>query len=577
MTTTDPSHNANNDQPVYPEIPLEFAHTLEKSQPEKIEIGPEIPEYPKPVLLIQLAGRKDGTAAANLAIIDVRGFNSTDDFSIVNLDSGEVSRIPLHESNDWLTLGRTSPTPEIAQKFGLDQQSTVSSKHIQFSIRKGGDKTVIYVNDPGSLNGTDVSRDPELIIAAMENANMPTADKIAKDMRAELESENAQKDVVVVEPESESDPEPLTPEVGDTVDRSILVQPAESEPESFEYRKPVKTRPEWIKTAEEKIGWMLNSPGNTSMARDFLRTLGATPEEIRAKLDPNTGDAEARAGLQLIIRRAIDELGDQNELPERVQTNHIDPYGQGGRADDFGFSPDSKQKYEPRDYAAMLAVAMLDGRFNTERSDREEKSSGAGHHRTAAKMALKRIGVDEKYANVSDDADKEVTAEHESLRELHHALTKYINDNGMTEEAKGIMRVANDLKAIISPDMIDKAALHDRASFFVNKLEQLNARLHELRTVANGVKQKRDLGQSSKSEQRDFEDVERELQTLTSRSEGISHQDYLVRELSKLRQIDDAMHVLQIKGMIRRGQLDEIIGAVRDIGNELEALATRGQ
>ncbi len=567
MTTTDPSYNHKNDQPVYPEIPLEFAHKLEKNQPQRLAVGPEIPNYPKPLLLIQVEAVKDA-APVNLAVFDVRGLAfAPSDFAIFNLDSPKNYKVSFGTGDsDRFTLGRSSTDAneeqrKAMQELGLGDHLNVSRDHLIISSQKIDNRTDLYFEDVSS-NGTVVSRDPELLIAAMESAKMPTADQIAKNMRTEYK-ETTVNEVI-------AEPEPLSA-IGDTVDRSKLEQPAES----FEHRKTIKTQPEWIKTAEEKIGWILNSPGDTSMARDFLRTLGATPEEIRAKLDPNTGDPEARVGLQNIIRRTIDELGDQNLLPERVQANLLDPYGQGGKADDFGFSFDSKQKYESRDYSAMLAVAMLDGRFNTERSDREEQSIGAGHHRTAAKMALKQIGADESYANAPDTANEELSAEQDSIRELHRTLTEYINNSGITEEIKGIMTIARDLESIVSPDRIDVDTLRDRAVFFVDKIEQLTNRLHELQTIPGKVEQEIDLRQSSKDEQRTFENIGHELRAITSRSDSISHQDHLVRLLSSLKYTDDGMHILQIKGLIRRGQLNEIARILHDIGNKVETLANR--
>ena len=577
MTTTDPSPQNNEIQDNgYPELPITGGVRLEHSKPYQIKA--ERTERAVPLMLMQIAGGGQ-TPAANVVLFDLRGVEGQGGFKLVNTSSTETLAMDLGiGAQAERTLGRYPGRG--AEDLGL-MDPTISRNHLELSVVEDENGVAsVRVKDPGSTNGTFVSGDPEMVYAAVQYANSPYAKEI-------MAVDQTQADVAVDSPESlpsleveqvqEEAPEPQP-----LPDLSWPAQPAEPQLESLPSlevpEKPrVSVEQEWVKAAEGNIGLILNGPGNTSIARDFLRTLGATPEEIRAKLDPNTGDQKARDGLELIIRRVIDNLGDQQLLPERVQENFIDAYGQGGKADNFGFSADLKTKYEPRDYSAKMALAMLDGRFDVERSKRSEAAVGMGHHREAARMALKRIGVDEKYANAPEDANKEATTEHESLHELHRALTKYINDNGMVEGVKSIIPVADDLKAITSPDMIDGDALRSRALFFVNKLEQLNARLHELRTVANGVQQKRDLGQSSKSEQRAFEDVERELQTLASRSDSISYQDYLIGKLSGLKHTDDAMHVLQIKGMIRRGQLDEIIGAVRYIGNKLQALATKGQ
>lgn len=140
---------------------------------------------------------------------------------------------------------------------------------------------------------------------------------------------------------------------------------------------------------------------------------------IRELLDPENGNMNIREGVTQTLQRAIDELGQKSLLPERVQANN--PNNLKSVADlRFGYE---NEKYSSREYAALLALAMLDGTFDTARSksshynDLPDDDPRNGQHRQAARLALKYL-EEESRANdsqveQSDEQDEEMLSEEE--------------------------------------------------------------------------------------------------------------------------------------------------------------------
>ena len=197
--------------------------------------------------------------------------------------------------------------------------------------------------------------------------------------------------------------------------------------------RPERVRPR-VELREEDVA---RSVGELNRALDpkleaIFYGVASTPEARRASTDPNTGDQEKRAGLENLLRVTIDSIGGEGKLPERVQRN--DPNDMKSVADQkLGYD---QAKYSPRDYAAKVALAILDGSFRgdprkLDYSDLPADDPHNGQHRQAALMALDRL-MREKMPEGDLSGETSETLAH--VRQLLHEV---INSSALQDiEAK---------------------------------------------------------------------------------------------------------------------------------------------
>ncbi len=254
----------------------------------------------------------------------------------------------------------------------------------------------------------------------------------------------------------------------------------------------IKLVPENIVLANERISWILDNPNSNEALRTIFQTLGATPEEIRAGLDPNNGNVEARRQVQAIIERQLDKLGEQSQLPDQLQRR-----AEKSPNIPADLRPLYKQdKYPSREYAAMLGLAMLDGTYKLPRewevsmTQEELKKNGETNdmqHRRGAEMALRELGMvrSEKKAEQEqqfDDLGNEIT----KIREMLVAS----DVNGILNRGLSLLQPLDDQlrrgQLLNTKETIDSV---DYLSSIIVKVEQEIVRVRdELRKFQAGAK-----------------------------------------------------------------------------------------
>lgn len=299
---------------------------------------------------------------------------------------------------DEVLTGRSNKTVEPAQYFG-----------------KLGDKHYVVLSEVGP-DGKQLLRDitPEAL--------SPEGQKRLARLRAEqLGTEPARSRVTEAVASSA---------VGSSLGESPFDMASVGSPEMA---ARVQLKPENIDRAMNEIDHALGG-----RLGELLRRRGDIAM-IREALDPNTGDRRLRTDVEEVLRLGIDELGGGLKLPERVQRN--DPNDlKAVPAKRFGHE---KSEYPPRDYAARLALAVLDGSFDgdvrkLDYSDIPSDDPRNGQHRQAARMVLDYY-ADQKPQTVVYDA--EVTgatkAEQGIDEEIRHSMSDIMN------ELKALVEKAN--------------------------------------------------------------------------------------------------------------------------------------
>jgi len=183
-----------------------------------------------------------------------------------------------------------------------------------------------------------------------------------------------------------------------------------------------------------------------------FRGVEATPVARRAAIDPNSGDQEKREALENLLRITIDQIGGEGKLPERVQRNDLN---------DMKSVADQKlgyeeAKYSPRDYAAKVALALLDGSFRGDPRKRDYSDLPAndprnGQHRQAALMTLDRLMHEKEPIAESNDEVGEamrqarrILSEFGSSDTLRHAEALTHQDQVNPDELVAIVRRLDD-------------------------------------------------------------------------------------------------------------------------------------
>lgn len=195
-----------------------------------------------------------------------------------------------------------------------------------------------------------------------------------------------------------------------------------------EQRPEIKLKPENIERSTAELERVFGG----ELAAIFPTSLHDATER-RSAIDPNSGDTELRKQLEIVLRKRIDELGDEQKLPERVQRNSPQDL-KNIPSDRFGYD---KDKYSPRDYASKVALAMLDGSFDgdprkVDYADLPADDPRNGQHRQTARMVLDTFA--EQKASQEQQQDD---AEHddEALDDIKRAL-RQLNDEEMFQRAK---------------------------------------------------------------------------------------------------------------------------------------------
>lgn len=183
-------------------------------------------------------------------------------------------------------------------------------------------------------------------------------------------------------------------------------------------RKPVVTKPENITRATEELERSLGGK-LAKLFEDYT-----TPEARRMAVDPNTGNAELRKQVYEVLYDRINELGHEGRLPERLQRN--DPNDEKSVPDQrLGYE---RAKYPPREYAALVALAMIDGSFNGDPRKRTYEDLPAddprnGQHRQTALMTLESFGAEKLPDDQSVEQINEKSDEWRMLeRRIHEVL-----------------------------------------------------------------------------------------------------------------------------------------------------------
>ena len=196
----------------------------------------------------------------------------------------------------------------------------------------------------------------------------------------------------------------------------------------------------------------------------IFRGVTATPEARRTAIDPNTGNQEKREALESLLRITIDQIGGEGKLPERVQRNDLN---------DLKSVADQKlgyqdAKYPPRDYAAKVALAMLDGSFKGDPRKRDYADLSAddprnGQHRQAAIMALDRL-MHDKVPEVEQSSELG-----ESMRQARKLLGELVNSE-----------LLNRTEALIHQAEINPDELVSKVGALQNSIDELRSRISRL-------------------------------------------------------------------------------------------------
>lgn len=197
-----------------------------------------------------------------------------------------------------------------------------------------------------------------------------------------------------------------------------------------------------------KLGELLRRRGDAAM--------------IREALDPNTGDRQLRADVEEVLRLGIDELGGNLMLPERVQRNDLVDR-KAVRSKRFGYD---ESKYLARDYAAKLALAVLDGSFDgdvrkLDYPDLPSDDKKNGQHRQAARMVLDHY-ADQKPQAVSAE-DNEVSR---AMKDIDELMRRFIP--GSIDDIKTLLQKVDQDQ--LSSEMRELGIDIDRITNTINTL-----------------------------------------------------------------------------------------------------------
>jgi hypothetical protein len=194
-----------------------------------------------------------------------------------------------------------------------------------------------------------------------------------------------------------------------------------------------------IAKALDEIKRIIGPSSPTSELGRVLLALGQEPKLILQRLNPNKlSNDDDRMSVLHALRRAIDTLGDSNQLPERVQRNDKSNLKRVNRR-----KLHNQDTYESREYAARLALAMLDGSFiyNEDGSYLDDSSLPSdnpqnGQHRQAARMALE--------AAYSQDLSPKIDSEEidsEEIRAYIRNITSHMDE--MVRRSIDTIMIAN--------------------------------------------------------------------------------------------------------------------------------------
>lgn len=168
------------------------------------------------------------------------------------------------------------------------------------------------------------------------------------------------------------------------------------------------------KAAETRIGAILGKDnGGRNMLAEVLRQAGDDPSAIREALADKETHTELRETVKTVLsRRMSDLLAEGGHFHDRVQRNNPDdlkaPEGNHG----YG-----KRKYRSDAYVVLLALAKLDGSFDTTKernhyNDYPADHSHQGQHRQASDTLLESFIAE----NEPEKQEREVTDDEELLR-----------------------------------------------------------------------------------------------------------------------------------------------------------------
>lgn len=328
----------------------------------------------------------------------------------------------------------------------------------------------------------------------------------------------------------------------------------------------VKLKPANIARAGEQISRIIGAEsGQGNAVARVLAELGSQPEEIRQALDPNSGDPEGRQALLLALEREIDNLGEAHQLPERVQDNRL---GDEKHAVS-GFGHD-KAKYPPREYAARLARAMLDGSFDYDRASRDHYDDlpadhpHNGQHRQAARLVL-----ESSYQETAPDQSETAEVENERLKSYLYGLrtTLPTSIDSMNFVSHPLLE---QLKDGLYRDIVDTNTVAEEAVQLTSRVEaalgQLSADSYSLKNLLN---QNLDL---LPAERLTAEQADAELSTIVSQLDNLRDNPVYYRLQATIHNAD-AMNLVALKGHLNNGDFDEFSRHIQTLRARLEALS----
>ncbi|HET8689981.1 MAG TPA: hypothetical protein VFL81_00910, partial [Candidatus Saccharimonadales bacterium] len=354
-----------------------------------------------------------------------------------------------------------------------------------------------------------------------------------------------------------------TPEAWSRRARQDLGEEALSASGLEQPRPELKLKPGDIARAKEQISKIIaGDAGSGNTVSKLLAGLGSEPEQIRQTLDPNTGDPETRQTLLLALEREIDYLGEANKLPERVQRNAAND-----KKDAVTRYGHEKAKYPPREYAARLARAMLDGSFDYEVAGRDYYDDlpadhpHNGQHRQAARMALEASYQTETTGTVNPEAENEQLNNY--LYGLHETLTTATQEMNYSAQILDQLRESLYREAV-DTDMIAEDS-HQLTARFDDTLRQLSGDYYNLQAIIN-------QGDKLSPDDRSLaEHINEELRAVTIELDQL-RDDPVYYRLQAIIHNADEMNLVALRGNLSNGSFDEFIRHIQTLRARLGAL-----
>lgn len=238
--------------------------------------------------------------------------------------------------------------------------------------------------------------------------------------------------------------------------------------------------------AEARILAVLGEDGKgQNMLAEVLREAGTTPGEIRAALADKEGKADMRKSVRhTLMRRMTDLLAQGGHFHERVQRN--DPNNLKSPEGNHGYD---KSKYRSDEYVVLLALAKLDGSFDTSMesnnyADLRADDAKQGQHRQASDTLLKSF-ADE---NAPAAPERSVTDDEEIMQARRAVDT-------MLEELRAHNRLNTEqfhhIEHILYQQMPNLDEMDEQTNMLVARLHQtydvIQTTLNELNRLKDSI------------------------------------------------------------------------------------------